>query len=174
MQVAVLTVSDSKARAGGTGDTSGEALQQFVEARGGTVVWRGVVPDEPSEVSERLRWLADVAGVPLILTTGGTGLTPRDRTPEATRAVLDREAPGLSEAMRVRNLERSPASMLSRGVCGVRGRSLILNLPGSPRGAVESLDVVWPQLGHAVGLVRETREGLHGDAGSEVRGGAKA
>lgn len=162
MKVALLTVSDSRARAGGAGDTAGDALQQYVEAHGGTVVWRGVVPDELAEIRERLCWLADVADVPLILTTGGTGLGPRDVTPEATRAVLDREAPGLAEAMRIRNLERSAASILGRGLGGVRGRSLILNLPGSPRGAVESLEVVWEQIQHGVGLVRETEEGLHG------------
>ncbi|MGD2136021.1 MAG: MogA/MoaB family molybdenum cofactor biosynthesis protein, partial [Gemmatimonadales bacterium] len=143
IRVAVLTVSDGVA-AGKRKDRSGKAIQVWVEERGWEVVERAVVPDESDLIAGRLvRW-ADEDVVDLILTTGGTGLAPRDVTPEATRAVLEREAPGIAEAIRAEGRAATPRAGLARGVAGVRGGALIVNLPGSPSGVGDGLRVLAP------------------------------
>ncbi len=149
----MLTVSD-RADRGERQDLSGPAVEDLVVERGWEVVARGLVPDDPDRIrAELLRWSeADVAD--LVLTTGGTGLGPRDVTPEATRAVLEREVPGIPERMRAEGTRITPYAALSRQAAGQRGKTLIVNLPGSPRAAVESLQSVLDVLPHAVELTR--------------------
>jgi molybdopterin adenylyltransferase len=154
IRFAILTLSDRSAR-GERADASGPALARLIEAEGWTVTTQDLLPDDESAIRERLRTWADNGEMDVILTTGGTGFAPRDVTPEATRAVIDREAPGLAESMRAASLKVTPHAMLSRIVTGIRKRTLILNLPGSPKGAVENLQVVIPVLPHAVQLLRE-------------------
>lgn len=153
MKVGVLTVSDRAAR-GTYADEGGPLVRELVEGAGGEVVAHAIVPDERDQIEATLREWADDFGVEVILTTGGTGLGARDVTPEATRAVLDREAPGLAEAMRAAGMRQTPYAALSRQVCGVRGRTLIANLPGSPKAAAECLDAILPVLPHAVEMLR--------------------
>ncbi|HXG44833.1 MAG TPA: MogA/MoaB family molybdenum cofactor biosynthesis protein [Gemmatimonadales bacterium] len=156
IRVAILTVSDAGAR-GERRDTSGEAIADWVAARGFVLAERALVPDDQGRIAALLcRW-ADEDRADLVLTTGGTGLTPRDVTPEATRAVLTREAPGLAEALRMTAYPRFHRAALSRGVAGVRGRTLIVNLPGSPGGVQDGLAVLDDLVVHAVELVRGTR-----------------
>ncbi|HXF56911.1 MAG TPA: molybdenum cofactor synthesis domain-containing protein [Actinomycetota bacterium] len=162
-QAAVVTVSDGVAR-GVREDASGRAVAELLERSGFAVVRREVVPDDRPAIERALRDLA-AAGVGLVVTTGGTGLGPRDVTPEATRAVLEREAPGLAEAMRAAGRGTTPFAALSRGLVGSVGRTLVLNLPGSARGAVESLSAVLPVLPHALDLLAGRTE--HGPAGPE-------
>jgi molybdenum cofactor synthesis domain-containing protein len=152
IRVAILTVSDS-ATTGKREDVSGPALQQRCKDFGWTVAAAAVVPDDPDEIAAALTNWADYVIAELILTTGGTGISARDHTPEATRRVLDRELPGIAELMRLKGLEQTPFSVLSRAVAGTRKRSLIINLPGSPRGAVHSLGLVQPLVPHALGLL---------------------
>ncbi len=156
IQVGVLTVSDRSAR-GERADLSGPAVAAAAEAQiaDAQVVQRALVPDDRAAIAATLSAWADAAGLDLILTTGGTGFAPRDVTPEATRAVIEREAPGLAEAMRAASLRVTPHAMLSRGIAGIRGRALIINLPGSPKGAVENLATVAPVLPHAIELLHE-------------------
>jgi molybdopterin adenylyltransferase len=153
LRAGIVTVSDRSAR-GLRKDSSGPGLAESLEARGIKVEWTEVVPDEEVEISTVLSRLADVHGADLILTTGGTGLSPRDVTPEATMAVVQRLVPGMAEAMRAASLAKTPHAMISRAVVGVRGKTLIVNLPGSPRGALENLDVVLPALEHAVAKIQ--------------------
>ncbi len=163
MRVAILTVSD-RAAAGTYEDRSGPSLANLVkDALRAEVAEMVIVPDERSEIAERLRKWADVDDVDLILTTGGTGFSPRDVTPEATIDVIERAAPGLAEVMRAASLQVTPYAMLSRAVAGIRGSTLIINLPGSPKGAVENLRAVLSVLHHAVALIREepTDQALH-------------
>lgn len=150
-RIGVLTVSD-KASRGEREDRSGPAVRELVEPLG-QVVCTAVVPDDPAAIQEILVAWSEEEGLDLILTTGGTGLGPRDLTPEATRPLLEREVPGIPEAMRAATRELTPFSILTRGVCGVRRRTLILNLPGSPKAVRECLPVVLPALGHAVALL---------------------
>ncbi len=153
IQAAVVTVSDSRA-AGEAEDTAGPSVAGVIERElGAHVAWRGVVPDEADAIVSALKDLSE-RGLDLIVTAGGTGCGPRDVTPEATRSVIEREVPGLAEAMRSSSARTTPHAMLQRGVCGIRGATLILNLPGSRRGAVENLTEVLPALPHAVQLLR--------------------
>ena len=155
LRVAVLTVSDAGAR-GEREDTSGQRLADWVSSRGYELAQRALVPDDTVEIVRTLLSWAD-GGADLILTTGGTGLTARDITPEATRSVLEREAPGIAEALRGSVLGTFPRAALSRGVAGVRGRTLIINLPGSPGGVTDGLAVLEQWIEHAVDLVRGQR-----------------
>jgi molybdopterin adenylyltransferase len=152
IRAAVLTVSDRSAR-GEREDESGELLAELLREAGAAVVLKEVVADDLEPLAERLRALAERDDVNLVVTTGGTGLSPRDNTPEATRAVVEREVPGLAEAMRAETLRQTPTAMLSRGLCGVRSGALIVNLPGSPKGVRECFAVVRPVLAHASGLL---------------------
>ena len=151
-KAAILTVSDRSAN-GVRDDLSGPALARAVREAGFVVVARQVVPDDRDAIEDRLRSLADAGDVRLVLTTGGTGVGPRDVTPEATLAVIEKRVPGLAEAMRARSLAVTPNAMLSRAEAGVRGACLIVNLPGSPKGAVECFGVIAPALGHAAELL---------------------
>lgn len=149
-RVAILTVSDRSAQ-GVRADQSGDVIRTIIgEALAAEIVAYQIVPDERPAIEAALRAWADDGIADLILTTGGTGLAPRDVTPEATRAVIEREVPGIPEAMRARSLQVTPFAMLSRMVAGTRGRSLIINLPGSPKGVRENLEVVLPALGHGL------------------------
>ncbi len=154
LRVAILTASDRSAR-GERPDLSGPALVEVATAQGWEVVRTAILPDDEKILRESLASWADRRDVDLILVTGGTGFAPRDVTPEATRSVIEREAPGLAEAMRAASLKTTPHAMLSRAVCGIRRRTLIINLPGSPKAAVENLQVILPVLPHAVELLRE-------------------
>jgi molybdenum cofactor synthesis domain-containing protein len=149
LRAAVLTVSDRSAR-GEREDESGPVLAALLREAGAEVVAQEVVPDEPELLAARLRQLTDRADINLVVTTGGTGLGPRDNTPEATRAVVEREVPGIPEAMRAETLRQTPTAMLSRAVCGTRSGALLVNLPGSPKGVRECFAVIRPVLAHAV------------------------
>ena len=150
----VLTISDSAAR-GERVDKSGPAVVAELEKLGCRVTDTEIISDDRELIGSRLRWYADRGDVNLICTTGGTGFAPRDNTPEATRAVIEKEAPGLAELMRLRSLESTPLAPLSRAVCGIRGNTLIINLPGSLRGAVENFTAIRSSIPHAVGLLTE-------------------
>ncbi|MBO9370107.1 MAG: MogA/MoaB family molybdenum cofactor biosynthesis protein [Chloroflexi bacterium] len=152
-RAAVVTVSD-KGYAGEREDVSGPLLADLLRAIGAEVVAQTIVPDDPEQIQQALVHLADDLQVDVVLTTGGTGFTPRDHTPEATRAVLEREAPGLAEVLRWEGYRRTPQAVLSRGVAGLRGRTLIINLPGSPRAVREGMEVLAPILPHAVQMAR--------------------
>jgi molybdenum cofactor synthesis domain-containing protein len=151
---AVLTISDSASR-GEREDRSGPAVVTELEKLGARVAISEILSDDRDLISAKLREYADRGDVNLILTTGGTGFAPRDNTPEATRAVIEREAPGLAELMRLRSLDETPLASLSRAVCGIRGRTLIVNLPGSTRGAVQNFSAIRSSLPHAIGLLTE-------------------
>jgi molybdenum cofactor synthesis domain-containing protein len=154
LRFGILTLSDRSSRRE-RADSSGPALALLIQAEGWSVTKQSILPDEESAICEILVNWADSAELDVILTTGGTGFAPRDVTPEATRAVIEREAPGLSEAMRAASLKITPHAMLSRIVTGIRRKTLIINLPGSPKGAVENLQVILPVLSHAVQLLQD-------------------
>ena len=148
----VITVSDACAR-GERFDESGEKLVELLTDIGAQIVSREVVSDDLLPLVELLKRYSESDAVNLIVTTGGTGFGPRDNTPEATKKIIEREAPGLSEAMRAESLKHTPMGMISRGVCGVRSGCLIVNLPGSPKAVVESFAVIRPVLPHVIGLL---------------------
>jgi molybdopterin adenylyltransferase len=160
IRAGVLTVSDKGAR-GEREDTSGPAVREMLEAAGVEVVRTTIVPDEPGEIQAVLIAWSD-EGLDLVLTTGGTGFSPRDRTPEATRAVLDRETPGISEAIRADGMKKTPKAMLSRAVSGIRKRTLIINLPGSEKSVREGLAAVIGVLPHGIEI-------LHGESADCAR-----
>ena len=153
IRAAVLTLSDAGSR-GGRVDTAGPAVAELLRDANFEVAETAILPDDQAEISALLMRWADEAGYGLIVTTGGTGLGPRDRTPEATAAVLDYRVDGMAEAMRAAGLASTPRAMLSRGLAGVRGRTLIVNLPGSERGARENLTTVLPVLRHATQVLQ--------------------
>lgn len=157
LRFGVLTVSDRSAR-GERPDASGPALQKAISAQNWSVVRQGIIPDELIPLRDQLAAWSDSGEMDIILTTGGTGFSPRDITPEATSSVIERPAPGLAEAMRTASLEVTPHAMLSRAVAGIRKRTIIINLPGSPKAALENLEVVLPVLPHAVQLLDEHPE----------------
>jgi molybdenum cofactor synthesis domain-containing protein len=154
LRFGILTLSDRSAK-GERADLSGPALADLIRTAGWSVTKQSILPDDESATCATLIEWADGGEVDIILTTGGTGFAPRDVTPEATRKVIEREAPGLAEAMRADSLKKTPHAMLSRAVAGIRGRTLIVNLPGSPKGAVENLQTVLPVLPHAIQLLTD-------------------
>lgn len=153
MRVSILTLSDKGAR-GERQDLSGPALREWLVERGATVECMALVPDDLARIATILGNWADKLGPDLILTTGGTGVSPRDVTPEATRRVIERELPGYGEWMRLESLKTTVHAILSRAVAGIRGRTLIINLPGSPKAAVENLAAVWPVIPHTLAKIK--------------------
>lgn len=168
MKVAILTVSD-KGYAGEREDLSGAAIAEEIADFGGEVAIKEIVPDEQNQISGRLIYFADELGVELVLTTGGTGFSPRDWTPEATLAVVERQAPGLAEAMRQASLKITPHAMLSRATAGIRKCTLIVNLPGSPKAVRECLQTIKPAIPHAV----EILTGAGGECAAPAHGSKK-
>ncbi|MBI4355883.1 MAG: MogA/MoaB family molybdenum cofactor biosynthesis protein [Candidatus Omnitrophica bacterium] len=158
MQVGIVTISDSRSQ-GAREDTTTPLIRRIMEVAGFEVSLAALVPDEVERIQSQLVTMADQLRLPLILTTGGTGFGPRDVTPEATRRVIDREVPGLPEAMRAATAKQSPFAWLSRGTAGLRGRTLIVNLPGSPRAVEECLGALLPLLPHAFEMI----DGRHHD-----------
>ena len=152
IRAAVLTVSDRSAR-GEREDESGKVLVELLKEAGAYVIFRAVVSDELRPLVKKLRAFARHGGINLVVTTGGTGLGPRDNTPEATRAIIEREVPGMAEAMRAATLSKTPTAMLSRGVCGVCKGALVVNLPGSPKAVRECFEVIRPVLAHAISVI---------------------
>ena len=157
IRAAILTISDGVSR-GTREDRSGPKLRERAESLGWTVMGIEVIPDERDQIAARLKTLADSGEVSLILTTGGTGVALRDVTPEATRDVIDRDIPGMGEQMRAEGRKATPLAALSRGMAGTRGKVLIINLPGSPKGAVESLDAISKLVPHVVDLIEGRTE----------------
>ena len=152
MRIGILTISDRSSE-GERPDLSGPALEDLIKSQGWTVVHMDIIPDELQVIMDRLNTWSDSEDFDLILTTGGTGFSPRDITPEATLRVIERETPGLAEAMRADSLKVTPHAMLSRARAGIKNHTLIVNLPGSPRAAVENLNVILPVVEHAVDLL---------------------
>jgi molybdopterin-guanine dinucleotide biosynthesis protein MobB len=153
MKAAILTLSDRSSR-GERADASGPALEAWLAERGVSIPFKEIIPDDEETIVVKLMGWADSGEFDLILTTGGTGVSPRDVTPDATRRVLHREIPGFGEVMRAESLKKTPHAMISRAIAGIRGRTLIINLPGSPRGAVENLEAVWRGVPHAVAKIQ--------------------
>jgi len=155
LTVGILTISDGASR-GLREDLSGAVMRQILAGVQDVVISSGaIIPDEEEQIAAVLREWSDEKHLNLILTTGGTGLAPRDVTPEATKAVIDREAPGIAEAMRFHSLHYTPMAMISRGVAGIRGRTLIINMPGSPKAVRECLEYILPVLPHGINLLTE-------------------
>lgn len=153
IRTAIITLSD-KGSKGERVDESGRIIREMLESIGASVEHYEILPDEKQRIVEALARLSDSGDVDLILTTGGTGVAPRDVTPESTLAVIDRELPGMAEAMRAESLKKTPNAMISRAVAGIRKLTLIVNLPGSPRAVRENLAVILPALSHAVEKIK--------------------
>lgn len=153
IRVAIVSLSDKGSR-GEREDESGIIIRDIVESIGASVAHYELLPDELPLIAAALERLADSGSIDLILTTGGTGVSPRDVTPEATRGIIDRELPGMAEAMRASSLQKTPHAMISRAVAGIRKQTLIINLPGSPRAVRENLSVVLPALSHAIEKIK--------------------
>jgi molybdopterin adenylyltransferase len=160
IQFGILTLSD-RSSSGERADISGPALADLIRAQNWSVAKQAILPDDESAIRATLIEWADSGEVDVILTTGGTGFAPRDITPEATRAVIERDTPGLAELMRAESSRKTPHAMLSRAVAGIRGQTLIVNLPGNPKGALENLQTILPVLPHAIQLLTD-------DPGSEA------
>jgi molybdenum cofactor synthesis domain-containing protein len=161
LTVGILTISDRSA-AGSREDLSGPALSRAILEAGWEISQTGLVPDDFQQIVDVLTSWSDTGVCSVVLTTGGTGFSPRDITPEATRAVIEREAPGLAEAMRAGSMKITPHAMLSRAVAGIRKKTLIINLPGSPKGALENFRMIAPVLVHAVQLMQDDQEAEKG------------
>ncbi len=162
IQAAVLTISD-KGYAGERQDLSGPLLSELLQKIGAEIAYYSIVPDERDTIEQTLIRLADEVHVDLVITTGGTGPAPRDVTPEATRAVIEREMPGLAEVLRFEGYRRTPLAVLSRGIAGIRRQTLIINLPGSPRAVREGMETLSPLLPHAIQMLR----GVHTEHAAE-------
>ena len=160
--IGIITASD-KGSKGERVDTSGPLIEEMLKEMGGVVKEYAIVPDERQQLAEKMVYMADVLQLDLVFTTGGTGFSPRDVTPEATLDVVDRLAPGLAEAIRMKSLSITPKAMLSRAVAGIRKQTLIINLPGSPKGVRESLEVILPALSHGIGILK----GIEGECGGD-------
>ena len=152
-KVAILTISDRGSK-GEREDASGPLIAQMVKELPGEVIHSEIIPDEKGQIAEALRRSADQLKADLVLTTGGTGLSPRDVTPDATLEVIGKEVPGFAEAMRAESLKKTPHAMISRAVVGIRGATLIVNLPGSPKSVRENLSVILPALPHALSKLK--------------------
>lgn len=153
IKVGILTISD-RASSGQREDRSGLVIEEILKAMEAEVVAYRIIPDEKQIIVDNLKELCDEVEVDLVLTTGGTGLSPRDVTPEATLEVIEKRVPGFEEAMRAESVKATPHAMLSRAVCGVRGRTLIVNLPGSPKAVRENLEVILPAIPHGIEVLR--------------------
>jgi len=164
IRASVVTVSD-KGYAGEREDVSGPLLAALLRKMGAEIESQRIVPDEQVEIEQELTRLADEARVDLVVTTGGTGPTPRDITPEATLTVIEREMPGLAELLRFEGYRKTTLAVLSRGVAGIRGGTLIVNLPGSPKAVREGMETLTPILPHAIRMLR----GVHTEHGAEAR-----
>jgi molybdenum cofactor synthesis domain-containing protein len=156
IRAAVMTMSDMGAR-GEREDTSGDRIVEFLPTVGADLVERVLIPDDREQIRAHLARFADDLQLDLVLTTGGTGIAPRDNTPDATASVVDYQVPGIAEAMRAMSVQKTPFGMLSRQVVGVRAGTLIINLPGSPKAVTECLEVIQPVIPHAIDLIRGGR-----------------
>jgi len=157
MKAAILTMSDKGAE-GLRADASGPALEKWLAERGVATLRYQMIPDDIGTISATLKEWSDSSLFDLILTTGGTGVSPRDVTPDATEQVADRIIPGFGELMRMKSLEKTPHAVISRAGAGIRGKTLIINLPGSPKGAIENLEAVWPAVPHAVAKIQGDKD----------------